>query len=66
MFAATVEYGYEYHDDYITLGTASVTISGDDIYSFGTAEQAIHEFVFETLTDGYDGWAKLDSIERVA
>lgn len=67
MYAALVVFGYEYHDDYIELGEASICLDSftDEVYNFGTAERAIHDFVFEVVTDEEDGWVRLESIERV-
>ena len=63
-FAGLLVWGYEYHDDYIELGRASVEITDKDIYSMATAESFLHEFGF-WISGEDDAWARVESIERV-
>lgn len=67
MFVVLLTIGYEYHDDYVELGTFSVSIPRqDDVWTYAHAEDQATTLA-EMLVDYEDnGWWRINQITAIA
>lgn len=63
QFAAYIVMGYEYHDDYITTQSFSLTVS-PDAFTYARAEKECEEFIAFANTED-DWWYRIESIEML-